>query len=477
MGLKRFELFLALFLLAAPSMLRAQFNGDGLKGVYYTNPNLTSPAVTVVDPVVSYRWYGCPPQPGLSGTSFSVRWTGQVEAAYSEPYTIYADAGGAVSIIVNGAVLVSHWTDSPPPVARYSGVITLTAGTPVSIEVDYFTNGANLTTDLIQLGWQSPSQAAGYIPRESLFSGAALNPTPTPQTPTACQAPVSVDGVLNEWPWTTGTGGSPVNKTVLGNVYGSTAVFKTLWDPTNLYLGVTVTDSLPTNTGTLSLYENSTVELYLDTTNSKSITMAANDFQYFFRWNDTTASEAQGRTTGVTMRTTTTPGGYVVEASIPWSTLGLASPSPGKVLGLDVGLDVNHNGGNCRDGQLMWNGGSNNYLDASGYGQLTLTSACPTPVATPPPPTTQPYVYPNPTSGGNVKFVYQMAESGKASIKVWNAWGNLAATINESKPPGLASSSLDVSSFAPGHYLYRIILNYNSGHRDEYPTQILAIKK
>ena len=60
----------------------------------------------------------------------------------------------------------------------------------------------------------------------------------------------------------------------------------------------------------------------------------------------------------MSLRTTTTGTGYLVEASIPWSTLGMGSPAPGTLLGFDVGLDVNHNGGDCRDGQLIWNGGA-----------------------------------------------------------------------------------------------------------------------
>ncbi len=477
MGSKRFKLIFVLLLLTAPSILRAQANGDGLKGTYFINTNLTSPAVTVVDPLVSYRWFGCPPQPGMSGTSFSVQWLGQVDSSYSEPYTFTVDVNGGVSVIVNGQVLISQWTDFPPPVRGFSGVISLTAGLKVPIEVDYFTNGANPTSDLIQLAWQSPSQGYEYVPREYLFSGAALNPTPTPQTTMACQSSVSVDGVLSEWAWTTPTGWNTVSRPVLGNVYGTTAVFKTLWDTSNLYLGVTVTDSQLTNNGVSAVWENSAVELYLDTTDSKSITVVSTDFQYFFGWNDTVAVEALGRTAGVSLRTTTISTGYVVEASIPWTTLGLGSPSPGMVLGLDVGVDVNHNGGNCRDGQLMWNGGSDDYANASDYGQLTLTSACPTPVATPPAPTSLPYVYPNPTSGPVVTFVYTMAQAGTVSIKVWNAWGNLAATINDSKSPGLASSTLDISSFAPGHYFYRIELDYDSGQKDEFKTQVLAIKK
>ncbi len=477
--MKPIPIILFLFLLALSGSSFAQFNGDGLKGIYYISTNLTSAAVTEVDPLVSYRWYGCPPQPGMSGTSFSVRWTGQLDPANSEPYTIFADLNGGVSLIVNGQVLASHWTDTGPPITRYSGVITLTAGVPVPIEVDYFTNGAAVTTDLIQLGWESPSQTAETIPRQYLFSGAALNPTPTPQTTSACQSPsatITVDGVLNEWPWTT-AGWNSVNRTVLGNVNSATAAFKTLWDSSNLYLGVTVTDS-PLATGAPYVYDNSTVELFLDTTDSRSVTVTSTDYEYFFQWGATTAVESLGRTTGVNMKTTTIHTGYVVEASIPWSTLGLSSPGPGTVLGLDIGVDVDHNGGNCRDGQLIWNGESDDYTNASDYGQLTLASACPTPVSTPPAPTGgNPYVAPNPSNGTTVQFVYTMAEGGTAKIKVWNAWGNLAASLSDPKGPGLQSSTLNISTFAPGHYFYRVEMDYDSGRTDSFKTQVLAIKK
>jgi hypothetical protein len=284
---------------------------------------------------------------------------------------------------------------------------------------------------------------------------------------------------LSESSWNASLPWNTAQKTVLGNSYGTTAQFKTLWDSSNLYFGVTVTDSKLTNTGTASEYVNSTVELFLDTTDFRGVTVTGNDFQYFFRWNDTSATEAQGRTAGVSLRTATIlPTGYVVEASIPWSTLGMGSPGPGTTLGIDVGVDVNHNGGNCRDGQIMWNGGSDNYSNASGYGQMSLQSACPTPVpALSAPSGDNPYVAPNPTNGATVQFVYTMASSGTAKIKVWNAWGNLVGSLSDSKPSGLQSSVFNVSSLAPGHYFYRVELDYGTGQSQTYPTQVLAVRK
>jgi len=483
MGFKRFQLFLSLCLLFLPLLARAQYDGYGLKAAFYINDNLTNAAVSEVDPWLSFLWNGCPPQPNMSVSVFSAQWTGYVEPSYSEPYTFIAYVGGGVSVIVNGQTVISQWTDSAN--TSYQGSIALSAGVKYPLVVDYFTDGGNPTTDHIQLAWQSPSQPQVTIPRVCLLTGASIVPTPTPQTPSACQgtAPVTVNGVLSEWAWNTASGWNEVNHAVGGNTYSASAVFKTLWDTANLYFGVTVTDSVLTNTGSSTpAFENSAVEFYLDPTDSKSATQNSSCFEYMFRWNDTVPQELNGRTGGVSMSTSTlfagsVTMGYVVEASIPWTILGI-SPSTGTVMGLDVGVDVNHNGGDCRDGQLIWNGGPDDYANASAYAQLSLGSACPTPISTPPVPTGgNPYVAPNPTSGPTVEFVYQMAEAGTAQIKVWNAWGNLCATINDAKPAGLASSILNISSFAPGHYFYRVVLNYNSGKKDEYQTQVLAIRK
>jgi hypothetical protein len=471
MNSKRFKLFSVLFLLAIPAFLRAQANGNGLRAVYYNGLNFNTAAVTEVDPAVVYFWQGCQPNLGVSATAFSVKWTGQIEANYSESTTFTVDADGAVSVIVNGQVLVNQWTETTP-VAAFTGNIVMTAGAKVSIEVDYFASNGN---PQIQLSWQSPSQPFGHIPHENLFSGGSPAATPTPQADSACEFSPSVTGVLSDWAWSTGVPFSSVTKTVLGQTFGISALFKILWDSNNLYLGVQVTDSQLTNNGA-SPWQGSAVELYLNTANDRSLTITSHDFEYVFGWGNTTPWEINGRTSGVKMATTTISTGYVVEAAIPWSTLGTAPPQ-GATLGFDVGVDVNHNGGTCRDGQMMFNGNEDNYFNTSAYASVNLSEACPTPVATPPAPTNQPYVYSNPTSGPTVNFVYTMAQPGTASIKVWNAWGNLVATINDSKPAGEESSSLDVTSFAPGHYFYRVVLNYNSGQSDSFAPQILAVKK
>ncbi len=62
--------------------------------------------------------------------------------------------------------------------------------------------------------------------------------------------------------------------------------------------------------------------------------------------------------------------GYVLEASIPWSVLGI-SAAAGTELLFDVGID-NSDDGQIRKHQLMWNGTANNPGDRGVWGRAKL---------------------------------------------------------------------------------------------------------
>jgi pectate lyase len=99
------------------------------------------------------------------------------------------------------------------------------------------------------------------------------------------------------------------------------------------------------------------------------------------------------------------------------------------------------------------------------------------PTPTPPAPSNGPYVYSNPTSGPTVSFVYNMAENGKAFIRVWNASGVIVGSLQEVKPAGQQVSVMNVQSFAPGHYFYQVDLKYDSGREDRSSAKVLAVRK
>ena len=64
----------------------------------------------------------------------------------------------------------------------------------------------------------------------------------------------------------------------------------------------------------------------------------------------------------------------VARISIPWKTLGW-EPKEGQVLGFDVGLNLDIDGGS-RDKAVYWNGTDQNYHDTSLFGDLKLGPAC-----------------------------------------------------------------------------------------------------
>src|SRR5262245_30770323 len=74
-------------------------SGLGLLAQYYDNPDLTNLTAVRTDAGVNAQWAaGVSPVAGVAGSSYSVRWSGQVEAKYSENYTFTATADEKVRV-------------------------------------------------------------------------------------------------------------------------------------------------------------------------------------------------------------------------------------------------------------------------------------------------------------------------------------------------------------------------------------------
>ena len=159
---------------------------------------------------------------------------------------------------------------------------------------------------------------------------------------------------------------------------------KVLWDNTNLYLLANVTDDILKHDSQTS-YDDDGIEIYVDINNDKATTYSANDVQYTFEWNNgtTIGSLPSGRiTTGISYAVVTVTGGYVVEASIPWSTLQ-GTPAVNQLVGFDFMISDDDDGG-TRDAKLSWNAASDSaWTDPSkmGTGQLMDVLTCTPPIA------------------------------------------------------------------------------------------------
>src|SRR5690242_2859629 len=68
--------------------------GKGLVANFFSDNNLTNLVAGRTDATVNYVWGTGSPGAGVPAEGFSARWTGQVQAQYSEAYSFYTDSAG-----------------------------------------------------------------------------------------------------------------------------------------------------------------------------------------------------------------------------------------------------------------------------------------------------------------------------------------------------------------------------------------------
>lgn len=178
---------------------------------------------------------------------------------------------------------------------------------------------------------------------------------------------IKVDGVLDEQEWDLKYS---ISKVVSGS-YNNTAKFGVLWDDRYLYLGVDVIDSSLISQDSTNIWDDDSVEVYIDVAHDHKPSYDTYDTQYIKGYGVTSLWEKNNRTSGVLHSYYRTQNGYSIEMGIPWANLNVV-PSSGMVLGFDVGINDDDNGGG-RDGQAMYAGTSNNYLTTQYFGDLILT--------------------------------------------------------------------------------------------------------
>jgi beta-glucosidase len=125
--------------------------GHGLQGDYYPNTTLSgTPAATTVDPQVAFTWTGAPAA-GVPATDFSAKWTGTVTPPATGTYTFGLTSDDGSRLLINGRPVIDNWRDQGA--TTETARVPLTAGTPVSVEVDYYQAGGDAS---VNLGWQTP---------------------------------------------------------------------------------------------------------------------------------------------------------------------------------------------------------------------------------------------------------------------------------------------------------------------------------
>src|SRR5262249_15376853 len=114
---------------------------------------------TRVDPVVDFSWSDQDPAPGFSRTNFSVRWSGQLKADYSEEYTLYTMTDESVRVWVEEKLLIDRAGQTW--LAESREALPLAAGEKYRLRIEtQSTSGAAVA----KLLWSSASTPKATIP-------------------------------------------------------------------------------------------------------------------------------------------------------------------------------------------------------------------------------------------------------------------------------------------------------------------------
>jgi PA14 domain/Bacterial TSP3 repeat len=162
--------------------------GNGLMGSYYPNRHLFGKvAMTRLDGPIEFDWSGLDRLKRLYDAGqtnwaavasagktaigmpridqFSVRWMGEVQAQFTEPYTIYVNSDDGIRVWLNEQLIIDDWTCHAA--TEKTAIANLTAGQRYLLRVEYFHNHGNAR---VKLSWSSPSTRKQVIPQSQLYS-------------------------------------------------------------------------------------------------------------------------------------------------------------------------------------------------------------------------------------------------------------------------------------------------------------------
>jgi PA14 domain/Carbohydrate binding module (family 35)/Carbohydrate binding module (family 6)/K319L-like, PKD domain len=138
--------------------------GSGLVADYFADPALANLGKARTDTAVNFDWGTGVPDAALPADGFSVRWTGRLQAQYTEAYTFTVRNDDLAKLWVNGQLLINDTT--PGGTADNSVTLNLVAGETYDIRLEYtdVSGAAN-----VQLLWSSPSTPQTVIPVSQLY--------------------------------------------------------------------------------------------------------------------------------------------------------------------------------------------------------------------------------------------------------------------------------------------------------------------
>lgn len=205
--------------------------------------------------------------------------------------------------------------------------------------------------------------------------------------------PVSIDGRLDEWAEAVPIHLERREQIVIGaeswkGTEDSSGVIYTMWDDGSFYVAARVRDDVRSaEIYGERIYNNDGIEVYFDTDfegDRGERRYSGDDFQYgcfnspkgpvIWNWNPRGGPSPGGKIAFVYDESLGS-GGFIIEARIPMSEIGL-SPKAGKTIGFTVALNDDDSPAGYdpfrQDRQMNWAGNKENWLDPTQFGHITL---------------------------------------------------------------------------------------------------------
>lgn len=136
---------------------------SGLTAQYFDTASLGTLKLTRVDAAIDFDWGSGSPDSSIGADTFSIRWTGRIQAQYSEPYTFYVRADDGIRLWIDQRLIVDNWSDQSA--TETSGQIALAAGQWYDLKLEYYDNTGSAA---VRLSWASPSQGKQVVPQAML---------------------------------------------------------------------------------------------------------------------------------------------------------------------------------------------------------------------------------------------------------------------------------------------------------------------
>jgi len=217
-----------------------------------------------------------------------------------------------------------------------------------------------------------------------------------------------------------------IEKVVIGTPNPANAKpskFAMYWDENYLYAVVRVYDAAKRKDAPDpgQIWNNDSVEIYLDMDRNKEDSYTSDDFQYFFGWNYSQPMEFKHNAIqNVRFTQHDFDDGYGMLIEIPWTTLGV-SVQKNMVFGFDIAIDDNY-ANQTRGCQYIWNSKDDQaWQYPNRFGDCQLVLSLGTPKQLPPPqkqqaqkPEAPPYQVPA-GIGANVPWIELEAESASTN--------------------------------------------------------------